>query len=54
MKFEEINKVLSHKDTLFTKEEGSNIAINTQIGKYVKESGNVYILGELKSNDLSA
>lgn len=53
MKFEEINKVLSHKNTLFTKEKGCNIAINTQRGKYVKESGNVYLLGDLKTNDLS-
>lgn len=53
MKFEEINKVLSDKNTLFTKDKGSNIAINTQRGKYVKESGNVYLLGDLKSNDLS-
>jgi len=53
MKFEEIQKVLSHEDTIFTQQGGYNMAVNTQKGKFVKESGDVYVVGNLKTNDIS-
>lgn len=53
MKFEEIQKVLSHEDTIFTQQGGYNMAVNTQEGKFVKESGDVYVVGNLKTNDIS-
>lgn len=53
MKFKEIKNVLNHQDTVFTQQGGYNVAVNTQIGKYVKESGEVYTVGDLKSNDIS-
>lgn len=53
MKFEEIKKVLNHQDTVFTQQGGFNVAVNTQEGKYVKESGEVYTVGDLESNDIS-
>lgn len=53
MKFEGIKDILNHQDTVFTQQGGYNMAVNTQIGKYVKESGEVYTVGDLKSNDIS-
>lgn len=53
MKFKEIKEVLNHQDTIFTKQGGYNMAVNTQEGKYVKESGQVYTVGDLKTNDIS-
>lgn len=53
MKFEEIKDVLNHQNTVFTQQGGYNMAVNTQVGKYVKESGEVYIVGDLESNDVS-
>lgn len=53
MKFDEIHRVLSNKDTIFTRKGGFNMAVNTQEGKYIKETGEVYILGDLKTNDIT-
>ena len=53
MKFEEIKNILNHQDTIITSQGVYEVAVNTKIGKYVKETGEVFAVGELKNNDIS-
>ncbi|MFU0767382.1 hypothetical protein [Staphylococcus warneri] len=53
MKFKEIMDILNHQDTIIMRQGGYNVAVNTKIGKYVKDMGEVFAVGELKNNDIS-
>ncbi|ARB41289.1 MULTISPECIES: hypothetical protein [Staphylococcaceae] len=53
MDFKKINEVLNHDQTIYTKSNGMNVAINTELGCYVSETSGVYSVSDLKNNDLT-
>ncbi|EHS7180684.1 hypothetical protein IF721_13555 (plasmid) [Staphylococcus aureus] len=53
MKFDELKDVLNAPSTLYSEEGGVNMAVNAEKGLYVKESNDVYVIGELNDQNIS-
>lgn len=52
MKFEKIKKILGDQATIYIEKGGVNMAVNTEQGVYIKEDNDVYIVGNLQTNDI--
>lgn len=53
MKFENVKQLLNNETTFYTEMGGYNLAINTNEKKVIKESGNVYTVEDLETNNIS-